>query len=285
MSRQDTFSSPLRRRESQIMVQYPQVSRIRYIPNDPNRCQNGFPDFGIRHDSPTNDPLSHNDLHRFHSKLTFDANIDVWKDVCGESENKLSRIAKDAYYQMMTEMVHLKMESVDRPFVMTALPVKNVLYLSSEVKGGPLMLDAKDKKNPVYQELLQCQTALNALGRTLKGIRQDHQNAASCGEMFALYAYFTENVDKDKISRLKEQPIATVRHLDTWNTDGNREMDYDRIVRYDPCGTGGIPRAYGCFQATREDFGLKVVTEEFEDIDYTRHKFEISCIVSGERPG
>lgn len=114
-------------------------------PNDPN--YNLVVHLGIKYDC----PRGVDNLFHWSSRMKFSGlqNGDVWRDVCGEDEGQLARIAKDGYYQMMQSILAEGIPPKRRPKVMTILAVGHEVYLSSSVKGtGLFWLHAKDERNP-----------------------------------------------------------------------------------------------------------------------------------------
>ena len=109
-------------------------------------------DLGITWDRPQGDKPT---MNRFSSKLTWDnlPNNSVWKDKLSEDERKLSRVAKEAYWQMMNmffddEKVHQLVGWKVRPSVMTALAVESDIFLSSSITGGNFVYHGRDRQNP-----------------------------------------------------------------------------------------------------------------------------------------
>ncbi|KAF2738246.1 hypothetical protein EJ04DRAFT_573957 [Polyplosphaeria fusca] len=272
---------------------------------DPNQV----PDFQILYDSPQDTDKT---LHRFSSKLTFIdlPNNDVWRDVCGFDERKLSQIAKDAYWQMMNKFLESPTSDIvkwwQRPHVMTALTLGNEVYLSSSLKGGPFVYFANDPENPVYKELNECQLRLTRDNPDVEEGTK-HQKDASCGEIMALYSYFTEYSGDRAKERLKDTRVVTVKNSKRWGPkNSNTPLKYEDIQRFDPCGSDQRPevrgsalqKEFGCYQATYDRFEIKPILEikdagdqeqrteaEFGDPHYSNFKFETTHVsISCRRP-
>lgn len=134
---------------------------------------------------------------------------------------------------------------------MTALAIGNELYLSSSVKGGSFIYYEKNKDNPLYQCLVQCQIQFAAAGGDEA---EEHKNGASCvspahlhsvdchcqyrcssnqiayyrlqGECMTGYAYFQDHPDAKDLSG---GYWATVKNSDQDN------LAFENIEMFDPC--------------------------------------------------
>ncbi|KAF2792046.1 hypothetical protein K505DRAFT_339017 [Melanomma pulvis-pyrius CBS 109.77] len=278
---------------------------------------NYSPTFGLVHDHPSilnrlqvdDHSSDQKKLHRWSSRLIFPdlQSNDVYKDVCSSDPRKLSQIAKDAYWQMMSDFFKdPPTHYLSRPKVMTALAVGNEIYLSSSLKGGLFLLHARDMKNPVYSELHQCHVDLQQQFKDNK-LTVDHMNSANCvrdlqtqqGEILALYAYFAAHNDdiEGAIDRLRDSHIVTVRVGVNWKrSNKGSPFPYERVVRVNPCGTTDDRfkgnKIVGCFQLLRR-FGVipilewdlenlptdaRRAQEEFVILDYNRSRMTISHV-------